>query len=95
MSTPLSGEMGREAVAQDVHAHALVDAGRDAGRTAGGVQDCRLDRPMLVAAREQEPFGTCETPIAAQDTEQLLGQHDVALLAALAAFDSDDHAVAV
>ena len=88
-------EMGREAVAQDVHAHALVDAGRDAGRTAGGVQDCRLDRPVLVAAREQEPFGMCATPIAAQDTEQLLGQHDVALLAALAAFDSDDHAVAV
>jgi hypothetical protein len=36
-----------------------------------------------------------ETPVAAQDAEQLLGQHDVALLAALAAFDPDDHAVAV
>src|ERR1700722_18290478 len=58
-------------------------------RTVGSIRPC-FSRP-----REQEPFGMCETPIAAQDTEQLLGQHDVALLAALAAFDSDDHAVAV
>jgi hypothetical protein len=78
-----------------VHAHALIDAGRDARRTAGGVQDGRLDRPVLVATREQKPFGMRETPVAAQDAEQLLGQHDVALLAALAAFDPDDHAVAV
>src|ERR1700723_2521899 len=63
-------------------------------RTVGSRGPCLL-RPVLVAAWEQEPFGMCETPIAAQDTEQLLGQHDVALLAALAAFDSDDHAVAV
>ena len=32
-------EMGGEAMAQDVHAHALVDSGRGARRTAGGVQD--------------------------------------------------------
>ena len=80
---------------QHVHAHALVDAGRDARRTAGGVQDGRLDRPVLVATRKQKPFRMRETPVAAQDAEQLLGQHDVALLAALAAFDPDDHAVAV
>ena len=55
-----------------------------------------LDRPLLVAAREQKPFGMRETPIAAQDAKQLLGQHDVTLLAALAAaFDPDDHAVTV
>ena len=76
-------------------AHALVDAGCAARRTASGVQDGRLDRPLLVAAREQKPFGMRETPIAAQDAEQLLGQHDVTLLAALAAFDPDDHAVTV
>ena len=61
-------EMGREAVAQNVHAHALVDAGRDARRTAGGVQDSRLDRPVLVATREQKPFGMRETPVAARTT---------------------------
>ena len=82
-------------MAQDVHAHALVDAGRGARRTAGGVQDGRLDRLVLVATWKQKPFGMRKTPIAAQDAEQLLGQHDVALLAALAAFDPDDHAAAV
>ena len=87
--------MGGEAVPQGVRRHALGDAGRGARRTAGGVQDGRLDRLVLVAAREQEPFGMRETPIAAQDAEQLLGQHDVALLAAPAAFDPDDHAAAV
>src|ERR1700739_3151458 len=88
-------EMRGEAVAQDVHAHALVDAGRGARRTAGGVQDGRLDRLVLVATWKQKPFGMRKTPIAAQNAEQLLGQHDVALLAALAAFDPDDHAAAV
>ena len=92
---PALQKVGGEAVPEYVHAHALVDAGRDARRTAGGVQDGRLDRSVLVATREQKPFGMRETPVAAQDAEQLLGQHDVALLAALAAFDPDDHAVAV
>jgi hypothetical protein len=59
------------------------------------VQHGRLDRPLLVAARKQKSSGLRKPPIAAQDAEQLPGQHDITLLAALAALDPDDHSVAV
>jgi hypothetical protein len=75
--------MGAEAVAQDMHAHALVDAGRDARRTAGGVQDGQLDHPVLVAARKQDSFG---------DARAASSCADVTIIAALAAFDPEDHA---
>ena len=57
--------------------------------TVGSIGLC-LSRPG-----NRKSFGLRKPPIAAQDAEQLLGQHDVALLAALAVFDPDDHAVAV
>src|ERR1700734_3864751 len=95
MSTALSRRWVAKLWRRNVHAHALVNAGGDARRTTGGVQHGRLDRPLLVAARKQKSSGLRKPPIAAQDAEQLPGQHDVTLLAALAAFDPDDHALAV
>jgi hypothetical protein len=80
-------EMRRKAVPQDMDAHPLADASRCARRTAGGVHGGLLDRLVLAAAGKQKAFWPRETPIAAQDAEQLPGQHGVALLAALAAFD--------
>ena len=88
-------EMRREAVPQDMNAHPLVDTGGRARRTASGVQDGGLDRFVLVAPGKQKALGSRQTPITAQDAEQLLGQHDVAFLTALAALDPHDHPVAV
>ena len=88
-------QMGGEAMPQRVDRHLLAQAGRRAGRTAGRMQTCRVDRPVLVAAGEQPVLRPRQAPIAAQDAEQLRRQHDVAVLAALALLDPDDHPAAV
>ena len=46
-------QMGGEAVPQRMHRHALGQAGRGAGRAAGGMQHLDVDRLALVAAGEQ------------------------------------------
>ena len=59
------------------------------------MQDGGLDRLVLVAPRKQIALGPRQTPKTAQDAEQLLGQHDVTFLTALAPLDPHDHPVAV
>src|SRR5580704_8653290 len=55
----------------------------------------RVDRRIGGAARKQEQRRPRQPPIAAQDVEQGLGEHDVALLAALPMFDPHHHALVV
>ena len=92
---PALEKMGGEAVPQDVHRDLLADARRGAGRPAGRVQHRRLDRPACFPPREQPVCRAGKPPIGPQDAEQLRGEHDVALLAALAVLDVDQHAPAV
>ena len=95
MSTPLSRRWvaklwRRTCTLTRLSMPAAARAERQAAcRTVGSIGFC-LSRPG-----NKKSLGMREPPIAAQDAEQLLGQHDVALLAALAAFDPDDHAAAV
>ena len=87
--------MSGEAVAQDMHAHALVEPRRGRRRAAGRMQRRRLDRLVGRAAGKQEVWRPRQPPVAAQDAQQRLGQHHAALLAALAALDPHHHARAV
>ena len=54
-----------------------------------------IERPILVPTWEQPMRRPCFAPIRTQSNEQLRRQHDVAVLAALAVFDPDQHAAAV
>src|SRR5664280_1447767 len=51
----------------------------------------RILQTARVGAREQEVLRTGAPPIGAKNAEQLLGQHDIAILPALAAADVDHH----
>ncbi len=64
-------------------------------RTAGRVQDGRLDRLVRRPARKKKHRRPRQSPIAAQNGKQRLGQHHVSLFAALAALDPHHHARAV
>ena len=59
------------------------------------MQDVGFDGLVLVAPGKEKALGPRQTPVAARNCKQLLREHDVAVLAALAAFDPDDHAGAV
>jgi len=88
-------EMSGKAVPQRVHRHVLGQAGRGAGRSAGGVQHLDVDRLGLIATGKEPVLRPGEPPVSAQDTEQLRRQHDVAVLAAFAVLDTDHHPAAV
>ena len=74
-------QMRGEAVPQRVHRRVLGQAGRGAGRTAGGVQHLDIDRLRFVAAGKQPMLRPRQTPVGAQDAEQLRRQHDIAVIA--------------
>jgi hypothetical protein len=59
------------------------------------MQDLRIDRPALVAAREQPLARLYQAPVAAQDRQELRRQHGITVLAALALLDPDHHPTAV
>jgi len=59
-------DMGGEAMAQDVHAHPLVEPRRGRRRTASRVKNGGIDRRVGRAAREQERLGPRQTPVAPQ-----------------------------
>ena len=80
--------MRREAMAQDMHAHGLVEPRHGRRQPAGRMQDGRVNRLVGRAAREQEQRRPRQPPVAAQDAEQRSRQHHAAFLAALAALRS-------
>ncbi len=59
------------------------------------VGDRLLDSAMAAAAREQIDSGPLGAPVRAQRIEQPGTEHDVTVLAPLAAVDMDDHALAI
>ena len=73
-------KMRREAVAKGMQRNPLAQPRRLDRRAAGGVQDGRADRTILVAARKEETLRPREPPIGAQDAQKLRRQHHVAVL---------------
>jgi len=57
---------------QRVHSHSLAQPGRRTGRTAGAVQRGRVQRMLSVAARKPPVGRPRQSPIAAQDAQQLV-----------------------
>jgi hypothetical protein len=82
-------------VSQHVDADPLAEPGRSGRRTAGCVQHCGLNRLVRGPARKQIQGRAGQPPIHAQDAEQRLGEHGVALLVPLAMLDPHHHAAAV
>jgi hypothetical protein len=102
MSTPRSRrvdtafqEMSGKAMAQGMDRHLLVQAGGLGGEAAGELQRSRGQRPFGVEAGEQPLLWPFDAPVSPQDGEQLLRQHDIAILAAFALADVDHHPRAV
>ena len=94
-------QVGGEAVTQRVRADALADAGDLGGLLDGAMQLPRRDRIGAAAAREQpamrkhHPAPPAFAPPQPQQFEQLRREHRVAILAALALLDTEQHALAV
>ena len=95
MSVPASRQMGGEAVAQRMDSDRLAELRSRPRGTAGGLQYARIERPAVILARKQPMRRPCFPPIGAQHREELRRQHDVAVAAALALVDADQHAAAV
>jgi hypothetical protein len=73
----------------------LAEAGGTCGLDADHVHGLSADGLSRDVAGE-EPFGwACGLPVFAEQGEQAWREHDVAILAALALADTDDHALAV
>src|SRR6478736_6336790 len=83
------------AMPQRMDRYLLAQPGCRACGTAGGVQYGYLKRPLLVPAGEQPVLRSGETPVAAQDRQQLRRQHHVTVLAALAVLNPDHHPLTV
>jgi hypothetical protein len=96
-------KMSGEAVPQRVQRDPLVDLGHLRRGVAGAVELPGRERLDRVAPRKQPALRPRRLPPGAQQLEQMLGQHDVAVLAALAPgsspgqalLDADDHPRAV
>ena len=94
-------QVGGEAVPQRVRRHPLLDPGGLGGGVDGAVELAgreRLDRVAAreqPAARQQHAAPPALPPPVAQQFEQLRRQHGVAIFAALAALDPQQHALAV
>src|ERR1700692_956539 len=88
-------KMGGEAVAQRMHGDRFIET-RDLGcPAASSFHRARGDRPRRVGAGEQQVFQMSLLPIIAQDAEQLLRQHDIAILAPFGLPNSKDHPRAI
>src|SRR5712692_8108804 len=88
-------QMRGEAVPQRVQRDGLVDLGHLRGGMAGPVELPRRERVDRVLPGKQPALRAPRLPPRAQQFEQVLGQHDVAVLAALALLNPDDHPGAV
>ena len=99
ISVPSLEQVGREAVAQRVQRHALLDPGRvgrlveQAAQLAGGHRLARLaagKQQALLRRHARVPTPWASLPPLPQQTEHLGRQHDVPILAALGLFDPND-----
>ena len=88
-------QMRGEAMAQGVHADALVDAGAPCGFVYGAVELPHGEGRAGNLAGEQPCPRPLDQPPAPQQVEQWLRQHHVTVLVALALIDPDQHAGAV
>ena len=88
-------EMGGKTVPQGVYGDRFVETGGLRCLAASSFQRARRDRPRRIGAREQEVLQMRLLPIFAQDAEQLLGQHDMAIFAPLGLSNDYDHPRAV
>jgi hypothetical protein len=89
---PRLQQVGGKAVTQGVDGDRLSKLRRLARQMAGEAEHLATDRPLSGATRKQKVLRTDDEPVAAQDIQQLLRQHGIALVAALAG-NADDHAL--
>jgi hypothetical protein len=87
-------QMNRERVAQRMRGNRF-DAAQQPHLPAGPIDGERRERPGGLAAGKQPLSGTGTLPIVPEDVEELGRQHYIAVPAAFALFDPDDHALAV
>jgi hypothetical protein len=88
-------KMGGKAVSQRVQGDTLLDVGHMDRGMAGAVELARRHRLHRITARKQPaPWVSCLPP-GAQKREEVRRQHDIAIFAALALLDADQHALAV
>src|SRR5262249_22774297 len=88
-------QVGGEAVPQGMQRDALADRRHMGGRVTGAIELARGCRLRWIAAREKPALRPRRLPPGPQQLEQVWGEHDVAILVALAPLDADDHALAV
>src|SRR3954449_2550832 len=88
-------QMSSEAVAQGVDGDWLVELGCCPRDAAGGLQYARIERAAVILAGKEPMCRPCFPPVGAQHDEEMRRQHDVAVAAALALVDPDQHATAV
>src|ERR1700733_9816162 len=94
MSVPFSSRWVAK-LCRGVDGDALGEVRGGASRAAGRVQHGRMDRMTAVPAREQPLYWPGHSPVCPQDVEQLRREHHVAVTAALALLDANDHPAAV
>ena len=94
-------QMSGEAVAERVRPDALVDIGGLRGFDDDTVELARADRRRGALSGEEPAVGNEDAllssgaPPVAQEQEQAFGQHGVAVAAAFAALDPQQHPLAV
>src|SRR6266850_669372 len=88
-------QVGGEAMPQAMERYALVDLGSIGCGMAGAIELARRQRVQPVLSRKQPALWPRQLPPGPQQTEQMRGQHDIAILAAFALLDPDHHALAV
>src|SRR5579864_4319943 len=87
--------MYRKGVAQRMRGDRLTKASETMCLLACVFDSLSRDRLARVSTGEQPLLRVHGLPVAAQDVQQLRREHDVAILAAFALLDADDHAPAV
>ena len=75
--------------------HALLDPGRLCGGVAGAIELARRHRLHGVRPGNSQPCGRAARHQVAQQFEQTRRKHHVAVLAAFALLDADEHPLAV
>ena len=84
ISTPCSRRWVAKLWRKRVHGDGLVEAGGLGRLAAGALHRARRNGTCWIGAGEQPVLRASALPIVAQDAEQLLGQHHIAIFAALA-----------
>src|SRR6266852_3796764 len=88
-------QMRRKAVTKGMRRHGLADLGHVGGGVAGAPELARRHRVDRVHSGKQPPLRACGLVPGAQQLKQMRRQHHVAVFAAFALLDADDHALAV